>query len=162
MCTVVLFLSAFCAAAHAGDAPRTEYLSDLLSDRAVSVTQGWGVLGIDTMVRSTITVSKPVVHLGELGLDTKVVPSDQPAPKLRIKDQEYARGIGHHASGSIVVDLSGQFETFEAEVGLRWMGGTSTGSVVFQVFVDGKKSFDCLICYLQKLSRDAKKCRTAI
>jgi hypothetical protein len=48
-----------------------------------------------------------VLHLGELGLDTKVVPSDQPAPRLRIKDKEYARGIGHHSSGEIVVDLSG-------------------------------------------------------
>ena len=51
---VVLFWGVCCAVAHANDAPRPECLSDLLSDRAISTTQGWGVLGLDTMVRSTV------------------------------------------------------------------------------------------------------------
>ncbi|MBN2577821.1 MAG: NPCBM/NEW2 domain-containing protein [Pirellulales bacterium] len=121
---------------------KVAYLSDLLPERAMSITQGWGVLGVDTMVQATLRVPKPVRHLGELGIDTKVVPSDQPAPKLRIKDQEYAHGLGHHAHGEIVVNLSGQYKTFESEVGVQWMGGTSPGSVVFQVVVDGRKVFD--------------------
>ncbi len=111
------------AAANAAVAPKVEYLSDLLLDRAVSVTQGWGELGVDTMVAAS--------------------PSDpQPAAKIRIKDKAYARGLGHHANGEIVFDLSGQYKTFEAEVGVQWSDGKSPGSVVFQVFVDGKKVFD--------------------
>jgi hypothetical protein len=141
-CVAVLFLGVGCTAVHADNASHPEYLSDLLSERAISITQGWGVLGVDTSVTATIRVPKPVLHLGELGIDTKVVPSDQPAPTLRIKDKQYARGLGHHANGEIVVDLGGQFKTFETEVGLQWSDGTSLGSVVFQVLVDGKKVFD--------------------
>jgi hypothetical protein len=127
------------------DEPRTagvECLSDLLPDRMISMTQGWGQLGLDTMVRSTVRVSKPILHLGELGLGSKVVPSGQAAPKLRIKDKQYARGLGHHANGEIVINLSGQYKTFEADVGVQWSDGKSPGSVVFQVLVDGKKVFD--------------------
>jgi len=117
---VLLFLGACCTVVHAENAPKVEYLSDLLSDRVISITQGWGEPGIDTRVRAT----------------------GQPAPKLRIKDKEYARGLGHHANGEIVFDLSGQFKTFQTEVGIQWSDGKSPGSVIFQVFVDGKKVFD--------------------
>ena len=50
--------------------------------------------------------------------------------------------MGHHANGEIVVDLGGQFKTFEAEVGVQWQGGKNIGSVVFQIYVDDKKVFD--------------------
>jgi hypothetical protein len=119
-----------------------EYLSDLLSDRMITCTQGWGYLGIDSMVRASVRVPRPVLNLGELGLDTKAVPADQPAAKLRIKDKEFARGLGTHANGEMHFDLRGQFMTFEAEVGVQWSDGKSAGSVVFQVIVDGKKVFD--------------------
>jgi hypothetical protein len=130
------------AAANTAGAANVECLSDLLLDRAISVTQGWGYLGVDSMVVASVKVPKPILHLGELGLDTKVVPSSQAAPKIRIKDKEYAHGLGHHANGEIVFDLSRQFKTFEAEVGLQWSDGKSPGSVVFRVLVDGKKVFD--------------------
>ena len=61
---------------------------------------------------------------------------------LRIKDRTYRQGLGHHAPGEIVVDLSGQFLSFQADVGIQWQGGQNVGSVVFQVFVDNKKVFD--------------------
>jgi len=141
-CVVVAAVSGLLPTTSWAAKPKVDYLSDLLLDRAISVTQGWGYLGIDTMVRATVIAPKPVVHLGELGIDTKVVASGQAAPKLRIKDKEYARGLGHHANGEIVVDLSGRFKTFEAEVGLQWSDGKSPGSVVFQVLVDGRKVFD--------------------
>lgn len=60
---------------------------------------------------------------------------------MQIKDQHFAKGLGHHAPGEIIVDLDGLFETFEAEVGVQWQQG-NVGSVVFQVFVDDEKRFD--------------------
>ncbi len=117
---IALFLGVCCAAARADDAAKTEYLSALLSDRMVAATQGWG----------------------ELGVDTAVKPTGQPAAKLRIKDQEYAHGLGHHANGELIFDLGGQFHTFQTDVGLQRLSGQYAGSVVFQVFVDGKKAFD--------------------
>ena len=98
--------------------PPAEYLSDLLH-RFIILQQGWGELGIDTCAHAR----------GQTPLS------------LRIGDRTYARGLGHHASGEIVIDLGGEYETFEAEVGVQWQQGT-TGSVVFQVYVDGRKRFD--------------------
>jgi hypothetical protein len=138
----VSLLGLLCATARAADAADVEYLSDLLPDRAIAVTQGWGYLGSDTMVSASVVVPRQVTNLGELGLDTKVVASGEPAAKLRIKDKQFARGLGTHANGEILVDLSGRFQTFESEVGVQWMGGTSSGSVVFQVFADGRKLFE--------------------
>lgn len=40
-----------------------------------------------------------------------------------------------HAPGEIVVDLNGEYELFEAEVGVQWQGG-NVGSVVFQVYLE--------------------------
>ena len=115
-----LLLVVLLMTAGAAGAPNAEYLSDSLSDRISSVTQGWGELGFNTAVRS----------------------ADQPAMKLRIKDKEYAHGLGHHANGEIVVDLGGQFKTFQAEVGVQWQGGKNAGSVVFQISSTSKKVFD--------------------
>jgi hypothetical protein len=117
----VLSLAAtHCVPVRAADAPQAESLSDTLSDRIVSAAQGWGELGINV---------------------SAFVEGRQPL-KLRIKDKEYKSGLGHHANGEIVVNLGRQFTTFQAEVGVQWQGGNTPASVVFQVFVDGKKTFD--------------------
>jgi len=116
----VCFAGMRCAAIQAADAPQGESLSDALSDRIVSVSQGWG----------------------ELGLNASAAAEGQQPLKLRIKDKEYAHGLGHHANGEIVVDLGGQFKTFQTEVGVQWQGGTTPASVVFQIYVDDKKVFD--------------------
>ena len=108
------------AAGAFGDKPKVEYLSDSLSDRICTVSQGWGNLGFDTAAKS----------------------GDRPGLRLRIKDKEYAHGLGHHAAGEIVVELGGQFKTFEAEVGVQWQGGKNIGSVIFQIYADDKKVFD--------------------
>jgi hypothetical protein len=97
-----------------------ELLSGALSDRIVSIAMGWG----------------------ELGYDTSVKPAGRPAMKLRIGEKTYEHGLGHHAPGELVVELGGEFKTFETEVGIQWQGGVNTASVVFQVFADGKKVFD--------------------
>jgi hypothetical protein len=102
-----------------GAEPKPEYLSDATADRLAS-SQAWG----------------------ELGLDTAVKPPSRPAAKLRIKDKEYQKGLGHHATGEILVDLEGRYKTFACEVGVQWQGGGKDGSVVFHVFVDDEKLFD--------------------
>ena len=84
------------------------------------VQQGWGQLGIDK------AASAP----GKEGRD------------LRIQDTTYERGIGTHAPSTIAVDLFGEFERFEAEVGVEWQPTAQPGSVVFQVLVDGEKRFE--------------------
>ncbi|MHB8863951.1 MAG: NPCBM/NEW2 domain-containing protein [Pirellulaceae bacterium] len=100
--------------------PPAKYLSSDLADRISTILQGWG----------------------ELGIDTSVVPLHKPAMKLRIKDQEYEHGLGHHASGEIVIDLAGQFKTFQADVGIQWQGGQDQASVIFRVLADDKLVFD--------------------
>ena len=100
--------------------PKPQYLSTDLVDHLSTIVQDWGALGMNTAVN----------------------PLHQPAMKLRIKDKEYEHGLGHHANGEIVVDLAGQFQTFQADVGIQWQGGQDAASVIFRVFVDDKKVFD--------------------
>lgn len=108
------------AALARGDGPDARYLSDPKAGVIYSSSQAWGELGIDSAVR-------PIGRAG--------------AP-LRIGDRAYPRGLGHHASGEITVDLEGRFLAFDAEAGIQWQGGNTTASVVFQVYVDGRKVFD--------------------
>ena len=114
---VVALLTNLAPAAESAD---VEYLSDHVDKRVVSVSQQWGGLGINTAVK----------------------PADREAMPLRIKDQTYQRGLGHHATGEIVVDLAGQYKTFDVEVGIQWQGGTDQASAVCQIFVDDEKVFD--------------------
>lgn len=113
-----------------GGQASAEYLSGSLSDRIVSVTQGWGEMGFDVCAH---------------------MPGQSPL-KLRIGDKEYAHGLGHHANGEIVVDLGRQFLTFAAEVGVEWQG-QNAGSVRFQVFVDDKQAFDSGIMHESDAAR---------
>lgn len=109
-------------AASQADGPakpdRVEYLADHLG-RFAMIQQGWGELGINTCTHA---------------------PGLTPL-RLRIKDTEYDRGLGHHANGFLLVELDGEYEAFEAEVGVQWQQGT-TGTVVFRVLVDGEVRFD--------------------
>lgn len=99
-------------------APALEYLSDLRGRISLN-TQTWGELGFDVAAHA---------------------PGQAPM-KLQIGDIEYAKGLGHHASGEIVIELDGLYETFETEVGLQRQPGQA-GSVQFQILVDGEKRFD--------------------
>lgn len=79
---------------------------------------------------------------GELGVDTAVRPAGRDGAPLKIGDHAYPRGLGHHANGEITVDLDGRFLSFDAEAGVQNQGGNTAASVVFQVYVDGRKAFD--------------------
>src|ERR1035441_2381613 len=69
--------------------------SDFLSDQPEliqSSTQGWGTLGFD------------------------VAADDSP---LRIAEKRFAKGLGTHANGVIVLMADGQYASLDAEVGLQ-------------------------------------------
>ncbi len=109
---------AMSAALGWSDQTREVYLSDI-PNRILYVKQGWGELGIDAAAHA----------------------ADQTPAKLKIGNKEYDKGIGHHAPGEIIVDLGGEYDYFEAELGVQQQGG-KVGSVVFQVFVDDEKRYD--------------------
>src|SRR5208282_2476148 len=94
-----------------------EYLGDH-PELILSASQGWG----------------------ELGWNVAAHPSGQAGTPLQIGDKTYARGLGHHANGSINVLLDGEYAGFDAEVGLQPC--RDGGSVIFRVFVDGERRFD--------------------
>jgi len=77
---------------------------------------------------------------GELGWNVAAHAAGLAGSPLQIGEKTYAKGLGHHANGSITVLLDGGYASFEAEVGLQPCG--SEGSVVFRVLVDGEKRFD--------------------
>ncbi|HOB76569.1 MAG TPA: NPCBM/NEW2 domain-containing protein [Phycisphaerae bacterium] len=105
--------------AQPGDAPgAVDYLSER-PELIASSQQAWGELGINTCAHA---------------LDQKPEP-------MRIADKTFEKGLGHHASGEIIVDLDGQYETFLADVGVQPLPG-GAGSVVFKVFVDDQLKFD--------------------
>jgi alpha-galactosidase len=61
--------------------------------------------------------------------------------RLSIGGRPFERGVGTHAPSSYRLDLAGGTERFEATVGLD-DDARGRGSVVFQLFADGKKIFD--------------------
>ncbi|GHF34983.1 putative delta-60 repeat protein [Deinococcus metalli] len=95
----------------------TVYVSDLAY---TSATNGWGPVEID---RSN----------GEQGqFDGK---------PITVEDQVYAKGLGVHANSAITYDLGGQCTAFESVVGVD-DEVEARGSVVFQVFGDGRKLYE--------------------
>ncbi len=115
-------LQALCCVAIIIVAPialgEVERLSDL-QDQFIRSETGWGEIGINTCAHA---------------------PGAKPLP-IQIGQKKYTSGIGHHANGKIEIALDGEYEQFDAEVGLQPLPG-GDGSVVFQVFVDDQKQFD--------------------
>ena len=97
--------------------PRVDYLSDM-TERIAWARQSYGLLGFDESM--PLDATKP------------------PAP-LQIAGKHYAKGLSTHANSEIFVYIDGLYATFEADAGCP---GTDGGSVVFQVFGDGKKLYD--------------------
>ncbi len=117
-----MILALVCAVLTGG-LQKMEWLSDI-PDRLVHVEQGWG----------------------ELGMNVSAHASGQEPLKMQIGSKPYAKGLGHHAPGVIVVDLEGRYDAFDAEVGVQQQNSTE-GSVAFLVLVDGKKVFESGVMY---------------
>ncbi|MEJ5296862.1 MAG: NPCBM/NEW2 domain-containing protein [Armatimonadota bacterium] len=96
-----------------------EYLSSL-RHLFLAETTGWGVIGHDTAAHAP----------------------DREAAAISIGGKTYAKGIGHHAPGQLVLDLAGLYDEFLCEVGVQDQGGGSQGSVTFSVIVDGQTRFE--------------------
>jgi beta-galactosidase len=96
------------------------YLSDM---EWASATVGWS-----SIKRNFSIDNNPIRLLGPSGVVT------------------YEKGIGTHANSEIVYDLTGKsYEEFSAVVGVDQEipgTGSTNGSVVFQVFLDGALAFD--------------------
>ncbi len=73
-----------------------------------------------------------------LGFDTAAHASDREGALLQIGESQFAKGLGHHANGSITLLTDGQYESFDAEIGIQPCSG---GSVIFRVIVDGQERF---------------------
>lgn len=106
-----------CIIVAAACAAEPSYLSDTPDAIAFSA-QGWGELGIDCAAHSA-----------------------KPGLPLRIGDSNYAKGIGTHAPGEMLVELDGGYTAFKASVGLQWQD-SEAGSVVFKALVDGRELFN--------------------
>ncbi len=100
--------------------PASRYLSDLARATPFVAQQAWGTLGLDTAT---------------------VPPDGRAATPIILGQKTYAKGLGHHAGGEIVIPVTPAYVRFCAEVGVQWQGG-QRGSVVMQVWVDGVKQFD--------------------
>lgn len=116
----VLLLCLHLAAIPASGAEDPTLVHESLSahpERLLLHQQGWGDLGLDTAAHAPHLAGAP----------------------LRIGSTTYLHGLGHHAPGRLVVLLAGEFERFEADVGLQPCPG---GSVIFRVTADGQPLFD--------------------
>jgi hypothetical protein len=60
---------------------------------------------------------------------------------IRINGAQYAKGVGAHADGEVLVNLGGRSERFQADVGIDDDVYAAEGSVVFKVFGDGELLF---------------------
>ncbi|BCW98692.1 MAG: hypothetical protein KatS3mg024_1519 [Armatimonadota bacterium] len=79
---------------------------------------------------------------GVIGCDTAAHGPEREAAPLSIGGNTYAKGIGHHAPGQLVLDRAGLYDEFLCEVGVQDQGGGSQGSVTFSVIVDGQTRFE--------------------
>ena len=93
--------------------PAAEFLSDS-PELFLNASQAWGQLGFDVAAHQT----------GVAGLP------------LRVGTNNYNKGLGHHANGTITVSLDSAYLSFDAEVGVQKQA-SDAGTVVFRVMVDG-------------------------
>lgn len=109
-------LMGLCGGVGSAEPARVQYLSDIV----------YGIQRTSPDRMGTDTTSYTVWPKYELG-----------AP-INIAGKDYAKGLGVDGSGEMALMLDGEYETFEAEVGIQT---GSTGSAVFRVIVDGKEVY---------------------
>ncbi len=99
------------------DTPQVHYLDDHLQ-LIVQHSQGWGQLGINVAAHDPAGATQP----------------------LQIGSVPYKRGLGIHAAGQTILDLGGQYQLFEAEVGVHKQPQVE-GSVHLTILADGKRIY---------------------
>ena len=87
---------------------------------------------------TTLQPVSAVQEFGALEVDQSVM-----GTPLSIGGKTYAHGLGTHANGRIIYDLNGDYERFEAWVGIDdEMQSFGKSSVVFKVVGDGRELFN--------------------
>ena len=100
---------------------------------------------LDSFYLSDISNLKSQQQWGLLGINSAAgAPGEKRFSQMRIGETVYDKGLGHHANGVITVPLHGEYQWFNAMIGVQWQGG-GKGSVVFQVFVDGNKAYESIV-----------------
>ena len=61
--------------------------------------------------------------------------------QIKINGETFSKGLGVHADSEVVYNLNDDYKTFTAKIGLD-DEVNSSGSVVFQIWADGRKIFD--------------------
>lgn len=115
MAQLALVVACWATGAAIAEAQELEFISDQPPGVTLEHSQAWG----------------------DFGLNTAAAPKSGTGTPLQIGSKIYAKGLGHHANGEIIVGLNGQFTAFRTSVGVQWQGG-GRGSVTFRVAVDGK------------------------
>ncbi len=96
--------------------------------------------GIEYLVDHPELVISSSQDWGELGWNSAAHQSGLKGAPLAIASRNFTKGLGHHANGSLTVLLDGEYQTFQAMVGLQPCA--AGGSVIFRAFVDGQRVFD--------------------
>jgi hypothetical protein len=100
-----------------------------------------------------VLIAVPPASAEQIGLDEldlSLMTSGWQAPQanksvagepLAIAGEKFKRGVGTHAPSEAMLILDGKGSRFRARVGINDRGREAPGSVVFQVFGDGKQLF---------------------
>ncbi len=80
---------------------------------------------------------------GPISLDASMTDVDQDGIQdpIRIDGRQYEKGLGVAPESIITYDLNGQYKQFFSVIGIEDIS-ENRGSVVFQVWVDGRKMYD--------------------
>jgi alpha-galactosidase len=90
-------------------------------------------LGAETVWLSTLDLSKMRQGWGKPQIDRSIREKS-----LTIAGQQFAHGVGTHASSSLWLELDGGAEQFSAQVGVDDAAGNDKASITFTVVGDGR------------------------
>jgi hypothetical protein len=99
--------------------------------------------------------SEYITPLNELIWDIVVNHEGKDIVCIVIRDTSFERGLGTHAKSEIIYELGGEFDRFEALVGVDCETGNN-GSVEFLVYTDGTKRYSSGILHGAEPARPVK------
>ena len=117
----------------------------------VRSTNSVGDSANSNIAKATLAASNfPATYLSDLtptsattGYGTIMKDKSVGGNTLTLNGNTYAKGIGTHASSTIVYNISGNYSTFQSDVGIdAEEDGKGTGHVEFVILGDGKTLFD--------------------
>jgi alpha-galactosidase len=98
---------------------------------------GWFSASADTVWLSDLDLSKMRQSYGKPQVNRSM--REKP---LSLCGHIFEHGIGSHANSTLLIDLKGEGDRFQATVGLDDAAGAGKGSVQFRIFGDGRKLWE--------------------